>query len=125
MEAGYAILLTAQPFKDKITVEWHIVSCRFSSPLAIQNAPGASKHWFSMQIQNSNYPVSHMEVSTDHGETWQGTVSRDYNFFEGEKVAGFETDAVDLRISCFNGNVVDMKNVSVANDKKVWADSNC
>lgn len=125
MEGGYATLLTSQPFQDKIAIEWHIVSCRFSSPIAIQNAPGASRYWFSMQIQNSNYPVSHMEVSNDHGKTWHTTVSKDYNFFEGADVAGFDTDVVDLRISCFNGKVVNMKDVMVDKDKKVWATSNC
>jgi expansin (peptidoglycan-binding protein) len=125
MEGGYNTLLNAQPFKDKISIEWHIISCRFSAPLAIQNAPGASPHWFSMQIQNSNYPVSHMEVSADHGITWESTVSKDYNFFEGASRAGFGTDTVDLRIWCFNGRVVNMKDVSVSKDKKVWATSNC
>jgi expansin (peptidoglycan-binding protein) len=124
MEEGYRTLLANQPFKDKVSVEWHIVSCRFTAPLAVQNAPGVSKYWFSMQVQNSNYPVSQLEVSTDHGETWKKTVSRDYNFFEGEN-GGFGTDMVDLKISCFNGKVVEMKNVSIAKDKKVWAESNC
>lgn len=125
MEGGYNTLLNGQPFKDKINVDWHIVSCRFAQPLAIQNAMGASKNWFSMQIQNSNYPVSHVEVSTDHGTTWESTVSKDYNFFEGAKVAGFNTETVDLKISCFNGKVVIMKDVAISQNKKVWATSNC
>lgn len=125
MEGGYNTLLNGQAFKDKIDIEWHIVSCRFAQPLAVQNAPGASPRWFSVQIQNSNYPVSHVEVSNDGGKTWESTVSKDYNFFEGARVAGFDTDTVDLRISCFNGRVVNMKDVAVAKDKKVWATSNC
>ncbi|KAE9977683.1 hypothetical protein BLS_001207 [Venturia inaequalis] len=125
MEGGYNTLLTGQSFRDRINVEWHIVSCRIAQPLAVQNAAGASPHWFSLQIQNSNYPVSHIEVSNDNGKTWESTVSRDYNYFEGARMGGFETDTVDLKISCFNGRMVYMKNVPVEKDKKVWATSNC
>lgn len=125
IEGGYNTLLTGQAYRDKINIEWNIVSCRFAQPLAVQNAPSASARWFSLQVQNSNYPVSHIEVSTDNGKTWENTVSKDYNFFEGAKMGGFDSDTVELRISCFNGKVVYMKDVPMEKDKKVWATSNC
>jgi expansin (peptidoglycan-binding protein) len=101
------------------------VSCNFGTPLAVQNKEGTSQYWFSMQVQNANWPVDTLDISTDGGQTWQPTVSRDYNFFESAKGGGFGTATVDLRISCFNNKKVYMKGVTVEDNKKVYATENC
>jgi len=121
-EPGYRNLVPPR-FQDKINIEWHIISCGFNSPLALQLNSGVSKYWFSAQIQGSNNPVQSLDVSQDHGETWQKTVSRDYNFFESSG-AGFG-ELVDVKITCFNGGVIIMHDVDVSKEKKIWANSNC
>jgi expansin (peptidoglycan-binding protein) len=127
-DAGYRQLLPSEGFTDKIDVNWKIVSCLFQAPLAVQNKEGTSQYYFSMQVQNSNWPVETLQVSTDGGRSWQNTISRDYNYFEKDSKsggAGFGTEKVDLKITCFNGNSVYMRDVEVKDKKKIWADGNC
>jgi expansin (peptidoglycan-binding protein) len=102
-----------------------VVSCNFQAPLSVQNKEGASQYWFSMQVQNANWPIDTLHVSTDGGRNWENTLSRDYNFFEKSGGGGFGTTRVDLRITCFNKNVVYMRDVEVKDNKKIWADANC
>jgi expansin (peptidoglycan-binding protein) len=121
-EAYYQLATKSQ---DRINVELGIVSCDFSAPLAVQNKEGTSAYWFSMQVQNANWPVYDMDVSIDGGRTWTLAVSRDYNFFEHPTGQSFGASVVDLRITCSNGKVVEMKGVSVAGNSKQYATSNC
>lgn len=37
---------------------------------------------FEMQLLNRNQPVTSLDVSSDGGKTWQGTVRKDYNYFQ-------------------------------------------
>lgn len=124
-EEGYRKLIPEPSFRDRIDINWNVVSCAFSSPLAVQNKEGTSSYWFSIQVQNSNWPVDTVHVSTDGGNTWENTVSRDYNFFERQKGGGFGTDMVDLKISCFGGGVVYVRDVEIKDKKKIWATGNC
>jgi expansin (peptidoglycan-binding protein) len=124
-EPAYNALARDRNNRDKIDISWDVVSCLWDSPLAVQNKEGTSQYWFSMQVQNSNWPIKSMEVSTNGGRDWQNTASRDYNFFEKSNGGGYGVDRVDLRISCANGNVVMMTDVEVRDKSKVWATSNC
>jgi expansin (peptidoglycan-binding protein) len=124
-EEGYRELVPTSNYRDKINIDWNVVSCAFSSPLAVQNKEGTSKYWFSIQIQNANWPVDAVHVSTDLGNTWENTISKDYNFFERKAGGGFDKDVVDLKISCFGGSVVFVRDVEIKDRKKIWADGNC
>jgi expansin (peptidoglycan-binding protein) len=126
-DSGYKELLPSQGYWGPIDINWNIVSCRFSAPLAVQNKEGTSQYWFSMQVQNANFPIVTLQVSTDYGNTWQDTVSRDYNFFEKPNTGGggFGTQKVDIKITCFNDNVVYLRDIDVNERSKTWADANC
>lgn len=98
------------------------VACGITSPIVLHNKSGTSAYWFSMQIVNSNQPVSKLEVSTDGGSTWQATTRKDYNFFENS--SGFGTSTVDVRVTSASGGTIKVSKVSVASDSKVTAASN-
>ncbi|POS78837.1 rare lipoprotein A [Diaporthe helianthi] len=98
------------------------VPCGISSPIVLHNKSGTSPYWFSMQVVNSNVPVSKLEVSTDGGKTWQATSRTDYNFFE--KSSGFRTSTVDVRVTSKSGGIIKVSKVSVASDSKTTAASN-
>ncbi|KAH8897512.1 barwin-like endoglucanase [Thozetella sp. PMI_491] len=105
-----------------ISISYKFVSCGITSPITLQNKSGTSQYWFSMQVVNSNEPVTSLEVSTDGGSTWQATTRRDYNFFENP--SGFGTTTVDVRVTSKSGQSIVVSNVSVASDSKATASSN-
>ncbi|KAJ4367101.1 hypothetical protein N0V83_007631 [Neocucurbitaria cava] len=102
----------ADPSKGIINVSWDIVPCGITSPIVLKNKEGTSKYWFSMQVMNSNEPVSKLEVSIDGGSTWKSTTRKDYNFFENP--SGFGTDTVDVKVTSVNGGSIIVKSVSIA-----------
>jgi hypothetical protein len=75
-----------------------------------------------MQVVNANKAVTSLEVSTDGGNTWQGTTRQVYNFFENS--SGFGTTMVDVRVTSTDGDVVVVKNVGVGGGESVTATSN-
>lgn len=105
-----------------IATSYTKVACGISSPIVLHNKSGTSAYWFSMQVVNSNEPVSKLEVSTDGGKTWKSTKRAEYNFFENS--SGFGTDSVDVRVTSVSGGTITVSGVSVASDSKVTASSN-
>ncbi|KAG8168364.1 hypothetical protein KVR01_001113 [Diaporthe batatas] len=106
----------------RIATSYTEIPCGISSPIVLHNKSGTSAYWFSMQVVNSNMPVSKLEVSTDGGKTWQATTRTDYNFFE--KSSGFGTSTVDVRVTSTSGSTITVSKVSVASDSKATAASN-
>ncbi|KAG9195952.1 hypothetical protein G6011_01073 [Alternaria panax] len=112
----------AEPSKGIVPISWDVVPCGITTPLVLKNKDGTSKHWFSMQVMNSNVPVSKLEVSTDGGATWQATTRKEYNYFENP--AGFGTDSVDVKVTNGEGKSIVVKSVSIAASSKKTAGSN-
>ncbi|KAH7348068.1 RlpA-like double-psi beta-barrel-protein domain-containing protein-containing protein [Pyrenochaeta sp. MPI-SDFR-AT-0127] len=112
----------AEPSKGVIPVSWDIVSCGITTPIVLKNKEGTSKFWFSMQVMNSNIPVSKLEVSTDGGKTWKATTRKEYNFFE--QSSGFGTDSVDVKVTSTKGGSIVVKGVSIAAGSTKTAGSN-
>lgn len=83
---------------------------------------GSSKYWFSMQVVNSNIAVSNLEISTDGGNSWQGLVRKEYNYFE--KSDGTGTDVVDVKVTAVDGRTIVVKGASVASESSKIADGN-
>lgn len=105
-----------------IGIDWSYVPCELDGPLKLKNKEGTSEYWFSMQVVNANEAVTALEVSTDGGNSWQGTTRTYYNFFENS--AGFGTSTVDVRITGASGNTVVVKDVGVESSGEVTASSN-
>jgi expansin (peptidoglycan-binding protein) len=105
-----------------INVSWDIVPCGITSPLVLKNKEGTSPYWFSMQVMNSNVPVSKLEVSTDGGKSWKATTRKEYNYFENP--SGFGTQSVDVKVTSSSGSSIVVKNVSIAASSKKTAGSN-
>ncbi|RSL49256.1 hypothetical protein CEP51_015523 [Fusarium floridanum] len=105
-----------------VETSYKFVTCGITTPLYLHNKEGTSQHWFSIQVVNSNEPVSKLEVSTDGGSTWQETERKDYNFFENS--AGFGVDSVDVKITSKTGKTVTVSGVGVEAGAKYEADSN-
>jgi expansin len=81
-----------------------------------------------MQVQNANFPVTGLDVSTDNANSWQPTVRRNYNFFERSTDAGsggFGADRVWVRVSCSNGRQVIIPDVAMTSETRVSAPVNC
>jgi expansin len=116
-----AFVELADKSKGVIDVTWEIVECGITSPISLHNKDGTSKYWFSMQVVNSNVPVTKLEVSTD-GTNWSATQRKDYNFFENS--SGFGTDTVSVRITSLTGKTITVKNVSVASGTSIIAGAN-
>lgn len=112
----------AEPSKGVINVSWDVVSCGITSPIVLKNKEGTSKFWFSMQVMNSNVPVSKLEVSTDGGSSWKSTTRKEYNYFENP--AGFGADTVDVKVTSDGGESIVVKGVSIAPTTTKTAGSN-
>ncbi|KAE8350946.1 RlpA-like double-psi beta-barrel-protein domain-containing protein-containing protein [Aspergillus coremiiformis] len=108
--------------KGIIDITWSYVPCGITTPLILKNKEGTSAHWFSMQVVNANEAVTKFEVSTDGGNTWQGTTRSDYNFFEN--TSGFGTQTVDVRVTGISGKVVTVQNVGVVGGTTFTASGN-
>lgn len=105
-----------------LDITWEIVECGIETALELVNKDGVSANWFSMQVVNSNLPVSALHVSVDGGSTWTETTRTDYNFFEYEQ--GFATDLVDIKVTSSTGKEVITKNVTVASSQSHTCESN-
>lgn len=105
-----------------IDITWSYTSCDLAGPLKLRNAAGTSAYWFSMQVVNANEPVVALEVSTDGGETWQGTRRTYYNYFE--ESSGFGTGIVDVRVTGVSGRTVVVNGVRCLSGLEVSAGSN-
>jgi expansin (peptidoglycan-binding protein) len=112
----------ANPTTGVIDVTWSYIVCPITTPLQLHNKEGVSAYWFSMQVVNANKAVTSLEVSTDGGNTWQGTTRQVYNFFENS--SGFRTTTVDVRVTSTDGDVVVVENVDVSSGESVTATSN-
>ncbi len=78
-----------------------------------------------MQVVNANNAVTALDVSTDGGNTWQGTVREDYNYFQKSDNGGFGTLTVTVGVTCSNGNRVTLANIGVADSTSYTASGNC
>jgi len=81
-----------------------------------------------MQVQNANFPVTGLEVSTDNANSWLPTVRRNYNYFERDTEdgsGGFGSDRVWVRIGCSNGRQVIIPDVGMTSEAKFTAPVNC
>ncbi|KAG2416135.1 hypothetical protein HFD88_007327 [Aspergillus terreus] len=105
-----------------ISIDWSFVSCDIDTPLVLKNKEGTSAYWFSMQVVNSNEPVTALEVSTDGGSTWHATTRSFYNYFEND--SGFGTDTVDVRITGQSGKTVRVNNVGCSSGSSTTASTN-
>ncbi|KAL5337157.1 RlpA-like double-psi beta-barrel-protein domain-containing protein-containing protein [Aspergillus crustosus] len=105
-----------------IPISFTPIPCSISSPLYLKNKEGTSQYWFSIQVVNANEAIQSLEVSTDGGNTWQGTTRTFYNFFENE--AGFGVDSVDVRVTGVSGGVVVVKDVGVVSGETYEAGGN-
>lgn len=101
---------------------WDYVECGISSPISLKAKDGSSQYWFSMQVVNSNLPVTSLEVSTDGGKTWQATTRTYYNFFE--KDGGFGTETVDVRITSETGSTLVIEGASCSSSASTTGSSN-
>ncbi|RAK72198.1 putative extracellular cellulase CelA/allergen Asp F7-like [Aspergillus fijiensis CBS 313.89] len=108
--------------KGVISIDWEYVDCGITTPIKLNNKSGTSAYWFAMQVENSNEPVTALEVSTDGGSTWQSTTRSTYNYFEN--ASGFGTDTVDVRVTGQSGATITVNNVSVSSGSSVTASSN-
>lgn len=79
---------------------------------------------FSLQVLNSNFPVTDLEVTVD-GQTWESTERQDYNYFEREDKSGFGEETVTVRVTCSNGNRVVIPSVSQVPEEEIAAPVNC
>jgi len=109
---------------ERIQVEWQIVSCDFQRPITVVNKEASNKWWWSVQIQDANYPVFNLRVSKAGQNNWIQAVAKDWNYFEqpGKDSLG---DKVDLWIECSNGNAVMLLDVSTAGNHRTVARTNC
>ncbi|KKA28115.1 hypothetical protein TD95_002317 [Thielaviopsis punctulata] len=105
-----------------IDIDFTWVKCGIDSPIVLHNKDGVSEYWFSMQVVNSNEPVTALEVSTDGGSSWQATARQEYNFFENS--SGFGTATVDVRVTSQSGKTITVNNVKVASDARTTGTTN-
>ncbi|KAF5022481.1 hypothetical protein F66182_5453 [Fusarium sp. NRRL 66182] len=105
-----------------VNTRWRSISCDITSPLVLRNKEGTSQWWFSMQVRNSNLPVTRLDVSTDGGRTWVGTTRMDYNFFENP--SGFRVNTVDVRVTSSTGSTIIVRNVNMNPSTEFRAGSN-
>lgn len=75
-----------------------------------------------MQVVNANKRVASLEVSTDGGNTWQGTTRQTYNFFENAN--GFGATTVDVKVTSVDGEVVVVNGVQVGSGASTTASAN-
>ncbi|KAF2012859.1 carbohydrate-binding module family 63 protein, partial [Aaosphaeria arxii CBS 175.79] len=105
-----------------IPISYDFVDCGISSPITLKNKEGTSPYWFSMQVMNSNKPISKLEVSTDGGSSWKSTTRQEYNYFENP--SGYGTSSVDVKVTSTDGQSITVKDVSIAASSTKTGSSN-
>ncbi|KAJ2903129.1 uncharacterized protein MKZ38_010393 [Zalerion maritima] len=105
-----------------IETSYEFVECGISSSMKLHNKDSTSAYWFAMQVVNHNVPIESLEVSTDGGDSWEGTERTYYNFFE--KTGGFGTESVDVKIKSTTGEEMIVEGISIASDSETTCGGN-
>ncbi|KAG5925883.1 hypothetical protein E4U53_003209 [Claviceps sorghi] len=124
--ATWAKVSQNSPWGGGITVHWRFVKCPIVSPLKIKMHFGASRYWFAASVENATYRVHSLEVSSDEGETWVST-ARDpkVNVFTiPNQKTPLPSDKAWIRVTSVEGNVLIVKDVTLASDKSTKASAN-
>ncbi|HEY4103226.1 MAG TPA: expansin EXLX1 family cellulose-binding protein [Polyangiaceae bacterium] len=89
--------------EGRIPITWTFVACDVTGPVAYKYKDGSNPYWTAVQVENSRYPISKLESSTD-GTTFTGATREDYNYFLNDK--GFGTGMVQVRITAESGEML-------------------
>jgi expansin (peptidoglycan-binding protein) len=99
-----AFAMLAPTSAGRIPINWTFTACDVTGPVQYKYKDGSNAYWTAVQVQNSRYPISKLESSTD-GSTWVEAARQNYNYFLNDH--GFGTGMAHVRITAESGEMLE------------------
>jgi len=120
-DKAYKALTNQSPGRIKIT--WALIPCDISvenypalvqkgSPIKFHFKTGSTAHWTEVQVFNTRYPVSQVELKANG--KFVKLKRRDYNYWYREGESGFGNGPFDFRVTLADGAVINATGVKFA-----------
>lgn len=97
-------------------VEWRLVRCDLSGPIAFHFEPESSEWWVSIQVRNHVMPVASLELERPDG-SWTGLERRAHNYFDTNDDPG--TGPYTLRVTSIDDQQLIESNIPLRPGEEV------
>ncbi|MFI5987000.1 expansin EXLX1 family cellulose-binding protein [Streptomyces sp. NPDC051555] len=89
------------PLEGRAPISWKLTDADPTGGLTYRSWPGSNRWWGAMQLTNSRYPVSKLEVSSEG--SWKTMSRREDNYF---LVSGVNSPPYRMRVTDIYGDTV-------------------
>lgn len=93
----------ADPVDGRVPIEWHDVACDVSGPIVYRFKEGSSQWWTAIQVRNTRWAVSSLEVKV--GGAYVNVPRENYNYFV--YADGLGVGPYDIRVTDARGHVLE------------------
>jgi expansin (peptidoglycan-binding protein) len=83
----------------RVNIDWQVVACDVSGPVAYLYKDGSSQYWTAIQVRNHKLPIASLEYEAPSG--WAKVDRADYNYFV--QASGMGTGSIHVRITAIDG----------------------
>jgi expansin (peptidoglycan-binding protein) len=87
----------------RVSVDWQVVPCDVTGPVAYFYKDGSSQYWTAIQVRNHRLPLAKLEVM--RSGAYAEIARADYNYFVDDKGAG--TGPVKVRVTAVDGQILE------------------
>ncbi len=84
--SAQAFARLATPSTGEITITWHLVSPRITTPISYVYKTGSSRYWCGIQVRNHRNPIAALAVLVNG--RWTSLPRQDYDYFLARTGAG-------------------------------------
>jgi len=97
-----AFALIANPADGRVPISWYDVACDVDGPIVYRFKEGSSQWWTAIQVRNTRWAVSKLEVKVNGA--YQSIPRESYNYFVE---SGLGVGPYDIRVTDVWGHVLE------------------
>ena len=97
-----AFALIANPVDGRVPISWYDVACDVDGPIVYRFKEGSSQWWTAIQVRNTRWAVSKLEVKVNGA--YQSLPRESYNYFVE---SGLGVGPYDIRVTDVWGHVLE------------------
>jgi expansin (peptidoglycan-binding protein) len=97
-----AFALIANPVDGRVPISWYDVACNVDGPIVYRFKEGSSQWWTAIQVRNTRWAVSKLEVKVNGA--YQSIQRESYNYFVE---SGLGVGPYDIRVTDVWGHVLE------------------
>jgi expansin (peptidoglycan-binding protein) len=83
----------------RVNIDWQVVACDLTGPIAYRYNEGSSQYWTAIQVRNHRLPIQSLEY--EKAGSWAAVKREDYNYFVEPN--GMGTGPIHVRVTAITG----------------------